>query len=62
MWDLRHKIRTLVSGVFARHWSGCCFGPGAVSDWLPRVLGPNGWSVGLMADRSASWYFDRDHA
>jgi len=31
-------------------------------DWLPPVLGPNNWSIGMMADRSAAWYFDRDQA
>lgn len=29
------------------------------SDWLPPVLGPEDWSIGLLADRSAGWYFDR---
>ena len=24
------------------------------------MLGPSDWSVGMMADRSAAWYFDRD--
>jgi len=31
-------------------------------DWLPPVLGPHNWSVGIMADRSACWYFERDQA
>lgn len=32
---------------------------GRTSDWLPPVLGPEDWSIGLLADRSAGWYFDR---
>ena len=28
-------------------------------DWLPPVLGPEDWSIGLLADRSAGWYFER---
>ena len=28
-------------------------------DWLPPVLGPSDWSLGMMADRSAGWYFER---
>lgn len=34
-------------------------GSNPVLDWLPPVLGPGDWSIGLMADRSATWYFDR---
>ena len=33
--------------------------PDGSVDWLPPVLGPNDWPAGIMADRSASWYFDR---
>ena len=36
-------------------------GNGSVRDWLPPMLGPNDWSLGLleaMADSSTGWYFD----
>ena len=62
MWDLRHKIRALLSDARALHRPGRRVSPSPASDWLPPVLGPNDWSAGLMTDRSASWYFDRDHA
>jgi len=59
MWELR-KVRTLVSGMLAhRHPERRALG-GPATDWLPPVLGPNDWSIGLMADRSAGWYFDRN--
>lgn len=59
MWELRHRVRTLVSSVLAsrrtvRHSRG-----GSV-DWLPPVLGPEDWSIGMMSDRSAGWYLDRN--
>jgi len=62
MWEFRYKVRTLFSGILARHHSARRSGPGRASDWLPPVLGPNDWSVGIMADRSANWHFDRDQA
>lgn len=62
MWEFRHKVRTLFSSILARQQSGRRTGPGRASDWLPPVLGPNDWSVGIMADRSATWYFERDQA
>ena len=62
MWDLRHKVRTLFSGIVAHYQPGRRSGPGRAIDFLPPVLGPNDWSVGIRADRSASWYFDRDQA
>lgn len=59
MWELRHKVRTLVSSMLTRRRIfRRSAGPSA--DWLPPVLGPNDWSAGLLADRSANWYFDRD--
>jgi hypothetical protein len=60
MWDLRHKVRSLVSGVFARRHSGRRASPGRAADWLPPVLGPGDWAIGMMADRGAGWYFERD--
>jgi hypothetical protein len=59
MWELRHKVRTLISGMLIRHRPARRYA-GRSADWLPPVLGPSDWSAGLMADRSASWYFDRD--
>jgi hypothetical protein len=67
MWDIQLSVRTLVAfGRRAAHRhradpvsdaTGRYAGP---ADWLPPVLGPESWSLGLMADRSAGWYFDRD--
>lgn len=59
MWELRHRVRTLVSSVLAQRRT-VRHSPGAAADWLPPVLGPGDWSTGIMADRSASWYFDRN--
>ena len=59
MWELQHKIRALISGAFARRASPRR-SVGHETDWLPPVLGPNDWSIGLMADRGSAWYFDRD--
>src|SRR5262249_21613685 len=36
-------------------------GSGSARDWLPPVLGPSDWSLGLleaMADSNTAWYFD----
>lgn len=59
MWEFWDKVRILVSGLleprrFVRHVS-----PSRSADWLPPVLGPEDYSIGMMADRSVSWYFDR---
>ena len=38
------------------------FGGDSGRDWLPPMLGSSDWSNGMMesmADRSASWYYDR---
>ena len=35
---------------------------GGAVDWLPPVLGPSEWSLGLMADIGVRWYFDRDRS
>jgi hypothetical protein len=59
MWEFRHIVRTLVSALLdprrteRRGWRSHAV------DWLPPVLGPEDYSIGMMADRSASWYFDR---
>ena len=52
-----HIARKLRSGRSGRPTARV---PGSRSlDWLPPVLGPEDWSIGLLADRSAGWYFDR---
>ena len=62
MWEFRNKLHTLFSGIIERRVSGRRSSPSRATDFLPPVLGPNDWSVGIMADRSANWYFDRDQA
>jgi hypothetical protein len=59
MWDFRNKIRTLISRQPARQRAEQPASPSRATDWLPPVLGPEDWSIGLMCDRSASWYLDR---
>ena len=59
MWELQHNVRTLVSGMLAHRRSDRRVTASPGTDWLPPVLGPDDWSIGMMADRSASWYFDR---
>jgi hypothetical protein len=58
MWDLQ-RICTLVSGLLAHRRSERRVPTSPSTDWLPPVLGPGDWSVGMLADRSAGWYFDR---
>ena len=62
MWEFRHKVCTLVSGLFEPRRSERRVSSGRSTDWLPPVLGPEDYSIGMMADRSASWYFDRNQA
>jgi hypothetical protein len=59
MWDFRHKISALISRQLARRRAEQPHSASRATDWLPPVLGPEDWSVGLMCDRSASWYLDR---
>lgn len=59
MWEFRHKVRTLVSGMLASRRPERRGSPSPSADWLPPVLGPEDYSIGLMSDRSASWYLDR---
>lgn len=59
MWEFRHKVRTLVSGMLGSRRPERRGSPGRSTDWLPPVLGPEDYSIGMMADRSASWYLDR---
>jgi hypothetical protein len=58
MWELR-KVRTLVSDMLAHRRSDRRVTASPSTDWLPPVLGPDDWSIGMMADRGAGWYFDR---
>ena len=60
MWEFRHKVRILVSGILASRRSERRSSPGRSADWLPPVLGPEDWSIGMTLDRSASWYLDRN--
>ncbi|WP_162917334.1 hypothetical protein [Dongia deserti] len=57
MWKFGQKIRTLISRQ-RRHTEQPASDSRA-TDWLPPVLGPEDWSIGLMCDRSAGWYLDR---
>jgi hypothetical protein len=59
MWELRHKARILVSSMLASRRSPRRPDAGGSMDWLPPVIGPEDWSIAMMADRSSSWYFDR---
>jgi hypothetical protein len=62
MWELQLKLHSMISGMLARRRHGRGNSPSRCVDWLPPVLGPYDWSTGIMADRSANWYFDRDRA
>lgn len=59
MWEFRHKVRNLVSGILTQR-RAIQRSVGSAADWLPPVLGPNEWTTTMMADRSAGWYFDRN--
>jgi hypothetical protein len=59
MWELRHKARILVSSMLASRRPARRAAASGSTDWLPPVLGPEDWSIAMMADRSSSWYFDR---
>jgi hypothetical protein len=58
MQKLFRRIRTVMEILLPQR-SAANSGSNSVLDWLPPVLGPGDWSIGLMADRSAIWYFDR---
>jgi len=62
MWGIQQSIRTLAA--FGRRGHGAERRAGrpeaSATDWLPPVMNPGDWSMSLMADRSAGWYFDRD--
>jgi hypothetical protein len=63
MWEFRHKVCALVSSILAsRRYERRRLSHGRSTDWLPPVLGPEDWSIGMMSDRSASWYLDRGRA
>ena len=59
MQKLFRSIRTLMGTLLVRRSAAIDSSSNSVLDWLPPVLGPGDWSIGLMADRSATWYFDR---
>jgi hypothetical protein len=59
MWEFRHKVRRLVFGLIEPRRTGRHVSRGRSTDWLPPVLGPEDYSIGMMSDRSASWYLDR---
>jgi hypothetical protein len=60
MWEIPGKLRSVIKNILADRRTGPRVSPGASADWLPPVLGPGDWSIGIMADRSAGWYFERD--
>lgn len=60
MWGFQRAVRTLVALGRRRHERMPAGTRGPVTDWLPPVMGPGDWPVGLMADREAGWYFDRN--
>jgi hypothetical protein len=59
MWEFRHKVRRLASSLIEPRRTGWHVSRGRSIDWLPPVLGPGDWSIGMMADRGAGWYLDR---
>ena len=59
MQKLFRGIRTLVETLLGRQPAAAISDVNSALDWLPPVLGPGDWSIGLIADRSATWYFDR---
>lgn len=63
MWELQKSAGRRIASAWTaltRRAPAPRRAPGPAADWLPPVLGPADWSSGLMADRSAGWYFDRD--
>jgi hypothetical protein len=62
MWQFARNIFTWLSGLRMQRPSEPRPDFGGTVDWLPPVLGPAEWSLGLMSDLSAGWYFDRDRA
>lgn len=59
MWVFGEGIKALISRHLARRQAEQVASTSRATDWLPPVLGPEDWSIGLMCDRSASWYLDR---
>jgi hypothetical protein len=59
MSGFRYKFRILVSGMLARPAPARRAPQDSSADWLPPMLGPGDWSIGMMADRGTGWYFDR---
>lgn len=59
MWQFIRKLCTRFFGVWTQHRSEPRPTFGGTVDWLPPVLGPGEWSLGLMSDLNVAWYFDR---
>jgi hypothetical protein len=59
MRDLLRSIGALFLRQPAGRGTGQPNPASRATDWLPPVLGPEDWSIGLMCDRSAGWYLDR---
>jgi len=62
MQKLFRVIRRLIETVLTPRTPAIVSGSNTALDWLPPVLGPGDWSMGLMADASSVWYFDRHEA
>jgi len=60
MWEMPGKLRSLMNSMLADRRTGRRLPASPSADWLPPVLGPGDWSIGVMADHGAGWYFDRD--
>ena len=62
MWQRARNIGAWFSGLWTQRRPGPRPNFGGTVDWLPPVLGPADWSLGLMADIGAGWYFDRNRS
>lgn len=58
MQDFVRKIQASIGKLLSREPASQV--PGASGmDWVPPVIGPSDWSLGVMADRNAAWYFEQ---
>jgi hypothetical protein len=62
MWEIPGRLRSLMNALLADRRTGRRVSAGPAADWLPPVLGPGDWSIGIMADRGAGWYFEREQS
>jgi hypothetical protein len=60
MWNLHYHLRRTIERLTGNRPRRPAIQ--SLVDWLPPVLGPQDWQIGLFADRDAAWYFDRDRA